>query len=57
MSHVYFDITWDEVAEYLVATPESVRISADLINCYREHFLFGTDEVAAKSQEQYIRVY
>lgn len=57
MSHVYFDISWDEVAKYLVATPESVRISADLINRYPDRFLFGTDEVAPKSQEQYLRVY
>src|SRR5581483_11218566 len=32
LSHVYFDISWDEVAKYLVATPESIRISAALIN-------------------------
>ena len=56
-SHVYFDISWDEVAKYLVATPESVRIAADLINHYPDRFLFGTDEVAPASQEKYLRVY
>ena len=56
-SHVYFDISWDEVAKYLVATPESIKISADLINRYPDRFLFGTDEVAPKSQDQYLRVY
>jgi predicted TIM-barrel fold metal-dependent hydrolase len=56
-SHVYFDISWDEVAKYLVATPESVKIAADLINRYPDRFLFGTDEVAPKSQDQYLRVY
>ena len=45
-SHVYFDISWDEVAKYIVATPESTRITADLINRYPDRFLFGTDEVA-----------
>ena len=54
---VYFDISWDEVAKYLVATPESTRISADLINRYPDRFLFGTDEVAPSSQEKYLRVY
>jgi predicted TIM-barrel fold metal-dependent hydrolase len=56
-SHVYFDISWDEVAKYLVASPESVKIAADLINRYPDHFLFGTDEVAPTSQAQYLRVY
>jgi predicted TIM-barrel fold metal-dependent hydrolase len=55
--HVCFDISWDEVAKYLVATPESTRISADLINRYPDRFLFGTDEVAPTSQEKYLRVY
>ena len=55
--HVYFDISWDEVAKYLVATPESTKISADLINRYPDRFLFGTDEVAPTSQEKYLRVY
>ena len=56
-SHVYFDISWDEVAKYLTATPEAVRITANLINHYPDRFLFGTDEVAPKDQEQYLRVY
>jgi predicted TIM-barrel fold metal-dependent hydrolase len=57
MRDVYFDISWDEVAKYIVATPESVRITADLINRYPERFLFGTDEVAPPNQEKYLRVY
>ena len=56
-SHVYFDISWDEVAKYLTASPETVRVSADLINRYPDRFLFGTDEVAPSNQEQYLRVY
>jgi predicted TIM-barrel fold metal-dependent hydrolase len=57
MRNVYFDISWDEVAKYIVASPESVRITADLINRYPDRFLFGTDEVAPSSQEKYLRVY
>src|SRR5467141_2308513 len=56
-SHVYFDISWDEVAKYLLTSPESLRIAADLINRYPDRFLFGTDEVAPGSQEKYLRVY
>jgi predicted TIM-barrel fold metal-dependent hydrolase len=56
-SHVNFDISWDEVAKYLVAPPESTRIAADLLSRHPDRFLFGTDEVAPSTQEQYLRVY
>jgi len=55
--HIYFDISWDEFAKYLVATPEAVKISADLINRYPDRFLFGTDEVAPTEQQKYLRIY
>jgi hypothetical protein len=57
LSHVYFDISWDEVAKYIVATPESTRNAAALVNRHPERFLFGTDEVAPANQETYLRVY
>jgi predicted TIM-barrel fold metal-dependent hydrolase len=57
MGNVYFDISWDEVAKYIVSSPESLRITADLINRYPDRFLFGTDEVAPSSQEKYLKVY
>ena len=56
-SHVYFDISWNEVSKYIVATPEATKIAADLINHYPDRFLFGTDEVAPQDQETYLRVY
>lgn len=56
-NHVDFDISWDEVAKYLMASPESIRISADLINRYPERFLFGSDEVAPGNEKQYLKVY
>ena len=56
-SHVYFDISWDEVAKYVVSSPEATRIAADLLNRYPDRFLFGTDEVAPSSQESYLKVY
>jgi hypothetical protein len=57
MRNVYFDISWNEVAKYIVASPESVQITSDLINRYPDRFLFGTDEVAPANQETYLRVY
>lgn len=56
-SHVNFDISWNEVAKYVVATPESAKSVAGVINRYPERFLFGTDEVAPRDQETYLRVY
>jgi Amidohydrolase len=57
MRNVNFDISWNEVAKYIVASPESVRITADLINRYPDRFLFGTDEVAPDTQEKYLKIY
>lgn len=57
LRHVYFDISWDETAKYLVKTPEATKEAAGLINQYPDRFLFGTDSVAPKSQEQYLESY
>jgi len=56
LSHVYLDISWDEVAKYVIASPEAVQATADLINKYPDRFLFGTDEVAPKDQKGYLKV-
>ena len=56
-SHVYFDISWNEVAKYVTSSPEAVTITANLLNRYPDRFLFGTDEVAPKTQDDYLRVY
>lgn len=57
LAHVNFDISWDEVAKYVVATPESTKNAADVVNRYPDRFLFGTDEVAPPNQEKYLKVY
>jgi predicted TIM-barrel fold metal-dependent hydrolase len=57
LRHVHFDISWDELAKYVVATPESLRNSVALIGRHPDRFLFGTDEVAPPDQETYLRVY
>ena len=55
--HIYIDISWDEVAKYIVSTPNSLQLTADLINRYPDRFLFGTDEVAPTDQDKYLNVY
>ena len=57
LSHVYFDISWDEVAKYVVATPESLQQTSDILNRYPDRFLFGTDNVAPANQEAHFKVY
>jgi len=57
LKHLYFDISWDEVAKYVVTTPESTRLAADVVNEFPDRFLFGTDEVAPADQATYLRVY
>jgi len=56
-SHIYFDISWNEVAKYVVATPESTKAVAGLMQRYPNRFLFGSDEVAPADQATYLRVY
>jgi hypothetical protein len=57
LNHLYIDLSWDEVAKYIVATPETIQATADLINRYPDRFIFGTDEVAPKDQASYLKVY
>ena len=56
-NHIHVDISWDETAKYIVATPETIQAAANLINEHPDRFLFGTDEVAPTSQEKYLKVY
>jgi hypothetical protein len=56
-NNVYFDISWDEVAKYVVDPRGPLQFSVDLINRYSDRFLFGTDEVAPPNEQQYRRVF
>jgi hypothetical protein len=54
---MYIDISWTEVAKYIVSTPEGLKNTANLINKFPDRFLFGTDEVAPASIEAQKKVY
>ena len=58
LKNFYIDISWTEMAKYVVATPEidggDGRTS---INRYPDRFLFGTDEVAPTEQGKYLTIY
>jgi predicted TIM-barrel fold metal-dependent hydrolase len=57
LAHLSFDISWDEVAKYAVATPESVARVAAMLNKYPDRFLFGTDTVAPSGPVPYYAVF
>ena len=53
LKNLHYDISWDVVANYIIATPESTQRAADLINKYPDRFFFGTDVVAPKIETYY----
>jgi hypothetical protein len=57
LAHVNFDISWDEVAKYAVASPEVESRVAAMLNKYPDRFLFGTDTVAPSGPAPYYAVF
>jgi predicted TIM-barrel fold metal-dependent hydrolase len=57
LKNLYIDLSWDEVAKYVVNSPESIKSTADLVNRYPDRFLFGSDEVGSTTQQSYMKVY
>jgi hypothetical protein len=57
LEHVYFDISWDEVAKYAVASPQAIENVSAMLNKYPDRFLFGTDNVAPADQAMQLRVF
>jgi hypothetical protein len=57
LSHVYFDISWDEVAKYAIVSADVEHRTAEVLNKHSDRFLFGTDNVAPADQTAHLRVY
>ena len=57
LSHLYFDLSWDETAKYITASPQAVEATAALINRFPDRFLFGSDVVAPTSIDVQTEVY
>ncbi len=55
--HVVLDISWDEVAKYVVADAQTAAAWAALIEEHPTRFLFGTDSVAPASWDRYAKTY
>jgi hypothetical protein len=56
MNHVNIDISWTEVAKYMTSGPEAIEKCAALLNHHPDRFLMGTDEVAPRDQESYLKI-
>lgn len=57
LGHVYFDISWSEVAKYAVRNAAAVEETARFLNTHADRILFGTDNVAPTEQEKHLEVY
>jgi len=57
LKHVYFDISWDEVAKYAVSSPETITKVVAFFNRFPDRLLFGTDNVAPTAQEAHLKVF
>jgi len=57
MAHLHFDISWDEVAKYAVASPEAIERVAAMLNRHPDRFVFGTDTVAPSGPAPYFAVF
>jgi hypothetical protein len=55
-NHVAFDISWDEVAKYMVQSSQTIEFSAAFIERNADRILFGTDTVAPAGPEKYFAV-
>ena len=56
-SHVHCDLSWDEVAKYVVRDEASLAAWAALLERHPDRFLFGTDSVAPASREGYLKTW
>jgi len=56
-SHISFDISWDEVAKWIVADDATLDAWVRLVQAYPDRFLFGSDAVAPKTQADYLKTY
>lgn len=56
LKHLHIDLSWTEVAKYVVSSPEAINVTADLISKHPSRFLMGTDEVAPADQKSYLQI-
>ena len=56
-SHVHCDLSWDEVAKYVVRDEASLAAWAALLERHPDRFLFGTDSMAPGDRDGYLKTW
>ena len=54
LNHLHFDLSWDVVAEQVVATPEMREAWVALVNGWPDRFVLGSDAVVSKDAGGYL---
>ncbi len=57
LSHVHLELSWDVVAEHVVAPPERLAQWAALVDRWPERFLLGSDAVIPAEQADYLAAF
>jgi hypothetical protein len=57
LRHVSFDISWDEVAKYAIASQAATSRVVAMLNRYPDRILFGTDTVSPAGPVPYFAVF
>ncbi|GLY70830.1 TerC/Alx family metal homeostasis membrane protein [Amycolatopsis taiwanensis] len=57
LTHIQFDVSWNDVAQHINATPALRAHFVRLVAKHPERFLLGTDSVKPESRPQYLRHY
>jgi hypothetical protein len=56
-NNLYFDLSWDETAKWLMSSDKAISRTSEIISKYPDRFMFGTDNVAPDKQEKQLNVY
>ncbi len=56
-AHVHCDLSWDEVAKYVVRDEGALEAWAALLERHPDRFLFGTDSVAPADRDGYLKTW
>lgn len=55
LNHLYFDLSWDVVAEQIVESPETLAAWVALVNAWPDRFVLGSDSVVTPDADSYLR--
>ena len=54
LNHLYFDLSWDVVAEQIVGPPATLAAWVALVNGWPDRFVLGSDSVVATEAGAYL---